>query len=636
MGIEIIGKLTQKNNGDFKLVDLANVDYDGTGKSAKQELEKKIEEAKNSSTPYDDSAIKADINTIKTNLGTETLNTTAKDVKGAVNEVAAQYKDITQQMPLSKSDIDDFFKTNTAINIDYIKTKQIENTRKFERLKNLKESFTICCKGDSLTYGHDTVSSDKRPALEGHSTTRASVTYPEALKTCLDTVYKTKQVTIINQGYSGDTVETCYNRWQTYSNSDVVILCLGTNDFRSYNDISRFIKGLELLVIREILWGASVVLLTPPKMKYEDNVLNTYSKVIELVGLKYGITVVNSEEMLSNYSYDIYSDDTHLNGKGYKIWGTRLAGLFVGNGYHDIKKINSSDMLLSRLNADSVTYISNCGKSNNKVCYTPTEKEDGKGICSEFSTNGEMIYSFYTEQDNMVCFLNGYIETNGEIDLTLDFDNTTQFLNSGWNVNNKGKISNLSTVTIKQVDLSGKFANKTNQIKNGTLLHIAKKGLHTIKIKLRNSPYVFVEGLEFLTWNEYYLLNKLSYGSYYYGVTKLFDGEEEVTTTEINVSELNNILNRDQTFIDEVSKRDLPLKITLYNSGESVLQYVFSIGKLTDGYGFAFKSEPTRINITETPTSERTITNIKVADSKLVITWGGVLNRVNSFTITPF
>lgn len=105
MGIEIIGKLTQKNNGDFKLVDLADVDYDGTGKSAKQELEKKIEEAKNSSTPYDDSAIKADINTIKTDLGTETLNTTAKDVKGAVNEVNAQYKDIAN-IKADKNSID--------------------------------------------------------------------------------------------------------------------------------------------------------------------------------------------------------------------------------------------------------------------------------------------------------------------------------------------------------------------------------------------------------------------------------------------------------------------------------------------------------------------------------------------------
>lgn len=45
-------------------------------------------------TSYDDTEIKTDINTIKTDLGTEELTTTAKDIKGAVNEVAAQYKDI--------------------------------------------------------------------------------------------------------------------------------------------------------------------------------------------------------------------------------------------------------------------------------------------------------------------------------------------------------------------------------------------------------------------------------------------------------------------------------------------------------------------------------------------------------------
>ena len=109
MGIEIIGKLTQKNNGDFKLVDLENVDYDGTGKSAKQELEKKIEEAKNSSTPYDDTKIKTDIQTLKTNAVNlvedetsmegikdneyPTLNTTDKTLIGSINEVAAQCKD---------------------------------------------------------------------------------------------------------------------------------------------------------------------------------------------------------------------------------------------------------------------------------------------------------------------------------------------------------------------------------------------------------------------------------------------------------------------------------------------------------------------------------------------------------------
>lgn len=53
MGIEIIGKLTQKNNGDFKLVDLADVDYDGTGKSAKEALDEK------STTAIDDNSTTA-------------------------------------------------------------------------------------------------------------------------------------------------------------------------------------------------------------------------------------------------------------------------------------------------------------------------------------------------------------------------------------------------------------------------------------------------------------------------------------------------------------------------------------------------------------------------------------------------
>ena len=48
-------------------------------------------------TSYDDTEIKTDINTIKTDLGTEELTTTAKDIKGAVNEVAAQYKEIANK-----------------------------------------------------------------------------------------------------------------------------------------------------------------------------------------------------------------------------------------------------------------------------------------------------------------------------------------------------------------------------------------------------------------------------------------------------------------------------------------------------------------------------------------------------------
>lgn len=55
-------------------------------------------------TSYDDTEIKTDINTIKTDLGTEELTTTAKDVKGAVNEVNSQYKDIVNYSLVKHTD----------------------------------------------------------------------------------------------------------------------------------------------------------------------------------------------------------------------------------------------------------------------------------------------------------------------------------------------------------------------------------------------------------------------------------------------------------------------------------------------------------------------------------------------------
>ena len=55
-------------------------------------------------TSYDDTEIKTDINTIKTDLGTEELTTTAKNVKGAVNEVNSQCKDIANYSLVKHTD----------------------------------------------------------------------------------------------------------------------------------------------------------------------------------------------------------------------------------------------------------------------------------------------------------------------------------------------------------------------------------------------------------------------------------------------------------------------------------------------------------------------------------------------------
>lgn len=71
-------------------------------KEALNNMENGIEAAHQNSggsgTSYDDTQIKTDINTIKTDLGTAQLTTTNKDIKGAINEVAAQYKDIVNEI----------------------------------------------------------------------------------------------------------------------------------------------------------------------------------------------------------------------------------------------------------------------------------------------------------------------------------------------------------------------------------------------------------------------------------------------------------------------------------------------------------------------------------------------------------
>ena len=73
-------------------------------KTLEQQLTKLESEHNKVSGEVVDPTIKNDINNIKTDLGTSELNTTAKDIKGAINEVNAQYKDIVNNFKLVSGD----------------------------------------------------------------------------------------------------------------------------------------------------------------------------------------------------------------------------------------------------------------------------------------------------------------------------------------------------------------------------------------------------------------------------------------------------------------------------------------------------------------------------------------------------
>lgn len=87
-----------KNNCDDKEIQerLAKIKLDKP-KTLEQQLTKLEGEHNKVSGGVIDPTIKNDIADIKGDLGTSELNTTAKDIKGAINEVNAQYKDIVSK-----------------------------------------------------------------------------------------------------------------------------------------------------------------------------------------------------------------------------------------------------------------------------------------------------------------------------------------------------------------------------------------------------------------------------------------------------------------------------------------------------------------------------------------------------------
>lgn len=89
MSIEIIDKLKQKNNGTFKLIDLEDVDYDGTGTSTKDKIEGLVDNQ--ITLEKDDTSFDGIDDTIHDNL-----TTTDKRIIGAINEVNTQFKNIVK------------------------------------------------------------------------------------------------------------------------------------------------------------------------------------------------------------------------------------------------------------------------------------------------------------------------------------------------------------------------------------------------------------------------------------------------------------------------------------------------------------------------------------------------------------
>lgn len=436
-----------------------------------------------------------------------------------LNKINLKTVNITKGMFESDSTVSSEVSEFTLFSLEYLQQQQIKLLAKFYR--NLKKGVlqTICCQGDSLTYGLDKFSSSKRPADDtiypdgskhGSESTRANVTYPEALQTQLRSVLGQDKINVITRGYSGDYVQGGYNRWITPSGANLTIFQYGTNDSRGSwvpykGDVKEFIKWYEKLISREIIRGSAVAIISPPREPNNDIDIFTFSNALARLAYKYNCPFVRGDKLLLNYDNSVYSDELHFNEKGYTIHASRVASALLSR-FEKNNIINGSKLGVY-VNQDNI-YMINGARAFENINYpTPSQNDITKGTAiaiNNSTKNGGVCIPFYTAEDDLLLYPNIFINDNSPVDIILDFE-VEQSLYSNTDLVGKEK----RTKPINKITLNNPKSIYNSRLTNENgYVHIPKKGWHTITIIARTANTTGFYGLEFINYNYKNIIDK--------------------------------------------------------------------------------------------------------------------------------
>ncbi len=381
--------------------------------------------------------------------------------------------------------------------------KQMINYASLTKKLTNNESVHIVCQGDSMTYGHDTMSSDIRPKksdltceklAEYPDHEQAGKTYPEALQEFCNTMYGKGEISITNRGYSGDWAEMSRKRWIKNPNADLHLLMLGTNDATNpyipidvQQNIEKYVKDMCLLVEQILDFQSAIILLTPPKHSKDDNLMVVnYRQVLKLVGKKYNIPVIDTTEYLKGNPFnEIQSDEVHYNTKGYTIFAAKIGALIANISHiYNPMKIEANEMIIPSFSEYGIAFK----RSNTQRVTLNEHKEAPYGIGSSHS-KGLMFHlysktsftiSFYANSDSLVVVpLFEILDTQGSLNLKMDF---------GINVENYSTLNQIkSNLTFSGISRKANVDHdKSSEILSNSFL-LPTKGYYSITVKNTSS-----------------------------------------------------------------------------------------------------------------------------------------------------
>ncbi len=325
------------------------------------------------------------------------------------------------------------YKKGDVIDISYLISEQIKNYSRLMRNLHTKKFVNIICRGDSLTYGYDIYSSDViEPSSDitdlgkSHVRTRANKQYPQMLEVYLREFGY--DVTVTNLGYSGAWVKASFDYYYKKRTDNLEFIMLGTNDSRLSScpyagDVAQFTEYYEQLIVRELLFGNGLVLIQPVNTRnMKDIDIETFRTAVKLLGDKYTIPVIDGSEILNNYSYNIWSDATHLNATGYSILACGIASAIAVQDLTQPKQLSDGTILLTRPTLDSCCYVNdNAVYFNSAAGYTPDSVQEGGRLACRLNKGGELIYTFYNSIENLALLPTVYLNKNTRIKFQLNF-----------------------------------------------------------------------------------------------------------------------------------------------------------------------------------------------------------------------
>ncbi|MDA2567478.1 BppU family phage baseplate upper protein [Bacillus cereus] len=507
-----------------------------------------------------------------------------------------------------------------------------------------KQPITINCKGDSITYGLDLYSQDKRPAdpeQPDPNSTRASTTYPEFFQTIMDKVYP-ELVGIEKFSKPGMTAEAALEAWVENNQADLTLLMLGTND-ATYGGLKAFSEAYRKLIERELSWNTAVIMLLPPKQKsVMDAKTDVFRGVLIQLAKEYGIPCLDLGEELLNIPASFYSDVLHFNGDGYKFLAAKIANFFINGACLYPTKVTNRSLLI-RERTDGVLLIDKYSVVHYKKNPTSDDIHNELGIALSMSPGAKILYSVYTEQDNIVCFPAAFLgKTNTAfLQLTLDFGVKTQRIS---NTNRLGMQSSGLSYEPSQTYTTpkdgnfypvfyqtrwGAFTTNISGIRSldEKMIVIPKAGYHTILVENTSEEEFTFYGLDFKPYDD--VVNQV-FARTPNAVTKsISSGSAAESQTSVPIKEIFDHLK--VNISDQNAESNPALLLTVHNIKRGVVQYVITLKGL-EGGGANFIASETIHYITQRE-PQRLMDDFTIDVNNLTILWKGAIDTPSVLTV---